>query len=247
MYKRQVFIGFSGEERGLIGSRYYVDNPVVPIESTVAMINFDMIGWLRDDALTIYGAGTSPDFREIIEAAGTDSGLDLKPIAAGFAGSDHLPFQQRQVPALFLHTGLTSTYHTPDDDYETLNMPGCVRVIDYSEDLIKELLKLEEAPTFAGAGSRPARRRTAYLGARINFSDEITGLYVEDVTDDSPASAAGLKTGDVIVASGDKALKTREDLLEMLQENRAGDELVLKVQRGDDTLEVMVTLGRTPR
>ncbi|MEC8433413.1 MAG: PDZ domain-containing protein, partial [Planctomycetota bacterium] len=130
---------------------------------------------------------------------------------------------------------------------ETLNMPGCVRVIDYSEDLIKELLKLEEAPTFAGAGSRPARRRTAYLGARINFSDEITGLYVEDVTDDSPASAAGLKTGDVIVASGDKALKTREDLLEMLQENRAGDELVLKVQRGDDTLEVMVTLGRTPR
>ena len=63
----------------------------------------------------------------------------------------------------------------------------------------------------------------------------------------SPASAAGLKTGDVIVASGDKVLKTREDLLEMLQENRAGDELVLKVQRGDDTLEVMVTLGRTPR
>ena len=245
--RRLVFIGFSGEERGLLGSRYYVDNPVVPIDSTVAMINFDMIGWLRDDALTIYGAGTSPDFREVIEAAGTDSGLDLKPISAGFAGSDHLPFQQRQVPALFLHTGLTSTYHTPDDDYETLNMPGCVRVIDYSEDLIKELLKLEEAPTFAGAGSRPPRPRTAYLGARINFSDEITGLYVEDVTDDSPASAAGLKTGDVIVANDDKALKTREDLLEMLQENKAGDELVLKVQRGDDTVEVKVTLGRTPR
>jgi hypothetical protein len=244
--RRLVFIGFSGEERGLLGSRYYVEHPVVPMESTVAMINFDMIGWLRDDVLTIYGAGTSPEFGAVIEAAGKETGLDLKPISAGFAGSDHLPFQQKQVPALFLHTGLTSTYHTPDDDYETLNMPGCVRVIDYSENLINELLSLDEAPTFANATRRPPRPRTAYLGARINFSDDITGLVVQEVTEDSPAAKAGLKTGDVITANGDDELKTREDLLSMLQENAAGDKLVLKVKRGEEVMEVEVTLSRPP-
>lgn len=245
--RRIVFIAFSAEERGLIGSAHYVENPTVPLEKIVAMVNFDMIGWLRDDALTIYGAATSPSFSAAIEAAGADSGLDLKPIDAGFAGSDHLPFMGKQIPAMFLHTGLTSTYHTPDDDFETINVEGAARVIDYSEKLIIELGKLEETPTFQAARPREPRRRLAYLGARIDFSEDAGGLLVSEVTEDSPAAAAGLQTGDVVVSIGETELKTREDLIGVLRAGRAGETVSATIKRDGQEMTVEITYGQTPR
>ena len=120
-----MFVAFSGEERGLLGSAYYVDNPLYPMENTVAMINYDMIGRLRNDKLTIFGTGTAEMFDGALEKANeTDSPLDLDKQASPFAGSDHMAFIRKEVPVMFLHTGLTDIYHTPEDDYETLNIDG---------------------------------------------------------------------------------------------------------------------------
>lgn len=245
--RRIVFIAFSAEERGLIGSAHYVENPTVPLEKIVAMVNFDMIGWLREDALTIYGAASSPSFTPVIEAAGVDTGLDLKPIDAGFAGSDHLPFVSKQIPAMFLHTGLTSTYHTPDDDFESINVEGAVRVIDYSEKLVKGLCDLEETPTFQAARPREPRRRLAYLGARIDFSEDAGGLLVSEVTEDSPAAKAGLQTGDIVLSIGDAELKTREDLIAALRAGRAGETVSAKIKRDGQEMTLEFTYGETPR
>lgn len=245
--RRMVFIAFSAEERGLIGSTHFVANPTVPIENIVAMVNFDMIGWLRNDALTVYGVGSSPNFETMVKEVGTDTGLDLKPVAGGFAGSDHLPFISKQIPAVFMHTGLNATYHTPDDDFETIDVEGASRVIDYSEKLIQRLVDLEERPPFQAAAPSQGRRRMAYLGARIDFAEDVMGLKVAEVTEESPASRAGLAVGDVVVAIADKELKTREDLIALLQEKKAGDVVTVKLRRGEEEISVEVTLERTPR
>ncbi|MCA9105619.1 MAG: M20/M25/M40 family metallo-hydrolase [Planctomycetales bacterium] len=245
--RRIVFIAFSGEERGLVGSAHYVAHPSIPLGNIVAMVNFDMIGWLRNDALTIYGAASGSSFSEVIEAASGDTGLDLKPIDSGFAGSDHLPFVSKEIPALFLHTGLTDTYHTPDDDFETINVEGAVRVIDYSENLLWELANLEERPTFQAARPREPRRRLAYLGARINFSEDVKGLLVDEVTEDSPAAAAGLQTGDIVLAIGERELKTREDLIAALREGNTGDTVTIKIMRDGEEQSLEATYGRAPR
>jgi len=210
-------------------------------------VNFDMIGWLRNDALTVYGVGSSPNFETMVKEVGTDTGLDLKPVAGGFAGSDHLPFIGKQIPAVFMHTGLNATYHTPDNDFETIDVEGASRVIDYSEKLIQRLVDLEERPPFQAAAPSQGRRRMAYLGARIDFAEDVMGLKVAEVTEESPASRAGLAVGDVVVAIADKELKTREDLIALLQEKKAGDVVTVKLRRGEEEISVEVTLERTPR
>lgn len=245
--RRLVFIAFSGEERGLIGSTYYVENPTVPLDKVIAMINYDMIGWLRNDALTIYGVASGVGLADVVAKAGEGTGLDLKPVDSGFAGSDHLPFVNRQIPALFLHTGLNATYHTPDDDYETINVEGAVRVIDYSEKLIDAIASLEERPAFQAAAPRGQRRRMAYLGARIDFSEDVQGLAVAEVTEGSPAETAGLKPGDIVLAIDGKELKTREELIEVLQAGQADQEVEIRIRRDGEEQAVKATYGRPPR
>ena len=127
--RRLVFICFSAEEMGLLGAKHYVKEPLFPLEDTVAMVNFDMIGWLRDDKLTVFNWNSCAEFAPILENANQAMKLDLVKPVSGFAGSDHLPFLQYKMPVMFMHTGLTSTYHTPEDDFETLDCDGALKVI----------------------------------------------------------------------------------------------------------------------
>lgn len=242
--RRLVFIAFSAEERGLLGAYHYVENPLYPLATTVAMINFDMIGWLRNDKLTIYGTGTSSVFDPVAEQANTDAQLQLDKIAAGFAGSDHLPFQQKGVPAVFFHTGLTPTYHTPDDTTESIDMAGAVRVIDYTEKFIDQLLLTEKIEFQATGGAR--RSRPAYLGAQMDF-ENITeqGLTIREVTEDSPAAQAGLKPGDIIAQMDDKSIRSREDMTAFLSDKQPADKVTIKIIRDgqEESLEVILGQG----
>lgn len=245
--RRLVFIGFSGEERGLLGSNFYVRNPIYPLESTVAMVNFDMIGWLRNDNLTIYGTGTSNAWDGCLEKANEQMGLDLNKIAAGFAGSDHLPFSQNNVPAIFIHTGLTPTYHTPDDDTSTLDLPNAVRVVDYSEAVVKEMLEVDEFG-FTEAQARRPRRRPAYLGTQLDFENTTEqGLTVTEVTEESPAAEAGLMSGDILSKMDDQEIQSRDDVISFLGSKRPGDEVTIIVIREGESVELKVTLGRSGR
>ncbi|MCA9083757.1 MAG: M20/M25/M40 family metallo-hydrolase [Planctomycetaceae bacterium] len=247
--RRVVFICFSGEERGLLGSRHYVDHPVIPLEKTVAMLNYDMIGTLRNNQVEVNGVGTAAEFRAIVEAADEASPLDIKVVENPFAGSDHLPFFQKEIPVMFCFTGVTPRYHTPDDDFEAINVEGVVSVIDYTEHLLRGIAALPKPPTFqpVSRSSRP-RRSIPYLGVvpNIGADDGIDGIPLQSIRPDSPASSAGLAVGDVLLQANDTPLDGFSDLITFLGTVNAGQTVSFKVKRGEDTVSLNVKLG-TPR
>ncbi|MFO1002849.1 MAG: M20/M25/M40 family metallo-hydrolase [Planctomycetaceae bacterium] len=249
--RRMVFICFSGEERGLIGSNHYVKHPAFPLENTVAMLNFDMIGNLRKNRVEVNGVGTATEFEAIVHKADEVTPIDITIVPGAFAGSDHLPFYQKNIPVMFCFTGMTDIYHTPDDDYSTLNIEGAVTVIDYSEQLLRGIDALETRPTFAEGSRgnrRPAVARTPFLGIQPNITASgDDGIVIRGVRPDSPASTAGLQTGDVVTTINDEDVKGYQTLVEKLTDSKAGDVLKLKVKRGQETLDVDVTLGEARR
>jgi len=246
--RRMIFIGFSGEERGLVGSQYYVNNPTVPLKSMAAMLNFDMIGNLRNNSANLGGTGTGTGLQEVAEAAAAAVPVDVRISPSTGGGSDHLRFAMKGVPVLFCNTGLTELYHTPEDDAETLNMEGAVKVVDFCVELLKGVVSLEEKPKFQTMRSRRTNRRRGYMGFRsAPDSSEAGGLVVQEVTKDSPAEKGGLKVGDVITRLADKEIKSLQDVLELLGKKRSGNEIEVQVKRDGETVKFKVTLGRPPR
>ncbi len=245
--RRLVFIAFSAEEKGLIGSRYYIEHPLFPLEDTVAMFNFDMIGQMRGDALHVYGARSADEFPALIDQAIDDAGLALKPVARIMANGDHFGFYQRGIPAFHFFTGLTEQYHTPDDDFETLNIKGVVRAIDYCERLLERVVELPARPSFRKA--TPPKRGpggVAYLGITPDYAGEADGVTVSAVAVDSPAHKAGVQPGDRIVQFGDASVVSMQNLLDGLKSNKAGDMVTVVVQRGEEKISCSVKLGSPP-
>ena len=240
--RRMVFICFTAEEMGLLGAQHYVKEPLFDLEKTSVMVNFDMIGWLREDKLTVYNATSAKEFEKILDDANEgmgDAKLDIIK-GAGFAGSDHLPFFQKQIPVMFLHTGLTSTYHTPEDDFETIDCAGALKVIDYSEKLLDELDGAEGKLTFQGGGGGRRRTSRVRLGVQLD-DDHEKGVEITNVVDDSLADKAGLKTGDVITSVNDTTTQARRELVGQLRAND-GKKITVKFLRGDDEKEVEIEL-----
>ncbi len=244
--RRMIFIGFSGEERGLVGSQFYVNNPTVPLESMAAMLNFDMIGNLRNNSANLGGTGTGTGLQEVAEAAAAAVPVDVRISPSTGGGSDHLRFAMKGVPVLFCNTGLTDLYHTPEDDAETLNMEGAVKVVDFCVELLKGVVAMDEKPKFQTLRSRRTNRRRGYMGFRT-ATDSTEGLVVQEVTKDSPAEKGGLKVGDVITKLADQEIKSLQDVLELLGKKRPGNEIEVEVKRDGETVKFKVTLGRPPR
>lgn len=248
--RRMIFICFSGEERGLLGSNYYVKHPVVPLEDTVAMINFDMIGNLKNNLVEVNGVGSATEFRDIAIAADKATPINITIIDNAFAGSDHLPFYQKGIPVMFCFTGMTSIYHTPDDDFNTLNIEGAVSVIDYSEQLLRGVDGLAKAPTFVSAQPRNRRAavRSPYLGIQPDLAASgADGIVIRSVREESPAEAAGLQTGDIIVQVGETKVEGYQTLIETLIASKPGDVLKLTFKRGAEEMQAEVTLEEPRR
>lgn len=243
--RRLVFVCFSAEEMGLLGARHYVDNPIFPLEKTVAMINFDMIGWLRDKNVTVFNWNSSPEFRPVLDKVNETYDLKLTLPESAFAGSDHLPFFQRQIPVMFFHTGLTDTYHTPEDDFETIDPDGALTVIEYTEGVVDGLANLEKAPTFAGRGAsnratRPSSQPRIRLGAILDDEHE-KGVAIDTVQDGSLAAKAGFQKGDVITEFAGKAVTRRREIVMALR-REAGKKVTIKFLRGEEAKSVDVEL-----
>jgi hypothetical protein len=242
---RMVFICFSAEERGLIGSNYYVRHPAYPLDNTVFMLNFDMIGNLRNNRVEVNGVGSAAEFEKLVREADDASPLDVTVVENPFGGSDHLPFYQRKIPVMFCFTGLTSTYHTPDDDYAGLNIEGTVSVIDYSEQLLRAVDAMDARPTYREVSrtrTRPAR--IPFLGIAPELSDfDGEGVLVRTVREESPAKAAGIQVGDILLKVGDRKLESYQNLIEILTGSKAGDQLKVVLKRGEVEIETVVELG----
>jgi hypothetical protein len=236
--RRLVFIAFTAEEMGLLGAKHYVDNPIYPLDKTIAMVNFDMIGWLRENRLTLYNWDTSPQFDAVFETANEGLGFDLNKPTNRFGGSDHLPFNAKQIPNMFIHTGTNAVYHTPEDDFEAIDCEGAVKVIDYSENVVRQLADMSEAPEYGRA--EPRRTRRFRLGVLVDDQDE--QVTIEGITPESTAEAAGLQKGDVIIAIGDDEIKSRRHVTRAILKY-TGKTVKFKIKRDDTEMSLNVPLN----
>lgn len=250
--RRVVFILFSAEERGLLGSQHYVDNPLFPLKNTVAMVNFDMVGRLNEaNDLTVYGTGTSPTFEAIVDGLGKSAGFNIKKIRDGSGPSDHQSFYFKDMPVLFFFTGTHRDYHRPSDDADTINISGMGRIANYTELVLLELLRRPQRPEFVKV-ARPTTNSPgrvalrAYLGSIPDYDDAGKGVKLSGVQKDSPAEKGGLKGGDVVIKMAGKPVGTIQDYMESLSTKKAGDEIEVVVKREGKDVTLKVTLGSRP-
>ncbi|HXJ92578.1 MAG TPA: M28 family peptidase [Terriglobia bacterium] len=246
-----VFVTFAGEELGLLGSSYYAEHPAMPMASTVAMINMDMVGRISGNRLYVGGTGTSPGFQKLVETANQSdpaAHFELSYSASGYGASDHTSFTVRSVPVLFFFSGLHSDYHKPSDTWEKINSVDGARVAELVADSANSIDQLDTKPEYVrvaepaspamggGGGYGP------YFGSIPDFGQEHGGVKFGDVRDGSPAAKAGFKAGDVLVQFGDAKIDNLYDFTYALRAHKPGDKVMVTVLRGGERVTREVTL-----
>jgi hypothetical protein len=248
--RRVVFAAFTGEERGLIGSARYCKEPPYPLEKTVAMLNMDMVGRLKDDKLTVQGCDTANQFKALVDELNESNyHFKLAHQSGGFGPSDHASFYGKKIPVIHFFTGLHGDYHRPSDDSEKINVSGLLRVAGLVSDMTSRIAALPERPTYrevkstshGGAASRGGTR--PYFGSIPDYSGDQPGLALSGVSKDGPADKAGLKAGDVIVKLGDTKITNIDDFDAALRTYKAGDKVPVVVKRDGKDVTLTVTLG----
>ncbi|MBI1916864.1 MAG: M28 family peptidase [Planctomycetes bacterium] len=254
--RRIVFITFSGEEMGLLGSIHYCKHPLFPLENTVAMVNLDMVGRARTDPKTgadkliVYGSDTAANFSELIDRVNKAHGLELKKVGTGsgdriFSASDHASFYDVKVPVYFFFTGDHEDYHRPSDRVERINVPGMRRVTDLTEDLVAQLAAADERPKYVKIKmSAPGPRYGSgpRLGIRPDYVDDQPGVLIGGVSDGLPAARAGLRKGDRIVEMNGKPIKNLEGYMFFLAGQKQGDTIDAGVLRDGKKIAVKIKL-----
>jgi Zn-dependent M28 family amino/carboxypeptidase len=248
-----IFIAFTGEEWGLIGSEYFVDHPPVPLKQIEAMVNMDMVGRVRGNLLFIGGMGTGARLESIVQSADAASPLIVKDIGKGGMGpSDHMSFALKHIPVLFLFSGLHPDYHRPTDDADKVNYDGIAEVVAFTKQVTDALAKSPRMEYVSTAdktspriGSTDAGGRRVTLGVVPDYTamDSTDGVHINGTTPGSPAEAAGLKEGDVVTRFGDKKIDDLMDLTNALRESKPGDKVKLKIKRDGGDVEVDATLA----
>lgn len=259
--RRIVFIAFSAEEVGLVGSAYYVRHPLFSLKNTSAMVNLDMVGRLRSDRLTVSGVGTATELNEMLTRLAEPYTFNLRKEASGYGPSDHASFFERGVPVLHFFTGLHADYHRPGDDVEKINFDGVRRIALLASDVVLELAQREEPVTrktsgddleqlllgdLFGEGEQQLPRRPV-LGVRIKDATEpVAGAQVLEVFEGTAAADAQLKVDDIIVGINGKKITSVKDVQTFVLASREGAEVKVEFRRGEIELEATTKL-KTPR
>lgn len=240
-----VFAAFSGEEEGLLGSAHYVKSPPVPIESTVAMLNMDMIGRMRDDKLVIGGMGTSPAWRTIVEESNRTRGLVLAYQDDGYGPSDHASFYARDLPVLFFFTGNHEDYHKPSDTHDKINVLSTQTIIALVRDIALRVANDDKRPQFTKATASDTRRASntfrVALGTVPDYSAQVDGMKLSGVRPDSPAEKAGMQAGDILVELAGRKITNVYDYTYVLQDLKPNQTVDAVVTRDGKRLELKVT------
>lgn len=244
-----IFANFSGEEMGLLGSQYFVEHSPVPVDSVVAMLNFDMVGRLRGDSLIVYGVATARELPALLDSANAGVGLHVRGIGDGFGASDHSSFFARGLPVLHFFTNIHEDYHRASDDASKINAAGAAKVVTLAERLVRRLDARDSRLTFVRAAPNAVANRgggsQVYLGSIPDMAAGATpGLRLTGVRAGSPADSAGLKSGDVVVELAGKPVTDLQSYSDALYANKPGDEITIVVVRGGERLTVSARLGR---
>jgi hypothetical protein len=248
-----LVVHFSGEELGLLGSQWFVEHSPVPADSMDAMLNFDMVGRLKQNRLIVYGLGTATELPALVDSANVAPKLDLVKQDDGFGPSDHSSFYAKGIPVLHFFTDLHEDYHRATDDVEKVNAPGEVRVVDLAERIVREiadrparLTPVRVAPKLVMSSQREGSN--VYLGTIPDMAASgVTGLRLTAVRAGSPADKGGLKAGDVIVLFGGREVRDLYTYSDALYAHHAGDEVEVVYLRGGTQHSTAVTLGVRPR
>ena len=236
-----LFLCFSGEELGLVGSKKFTDYPTIDLSKVSFMVNMDMIGRLNaEKKLIVGGVGTAPDFVPAVKSISTD--LSIKLDSSGIGPSDHTSFYLKNIPVLYLFTGQHSDYHKPSDDTELVNFTGQTKVLDVALQLIKTLdktSKLTFQETKSNESDTPRFKVT--LGIMPDYTFEGEGLRADGVTDGKAASKAGIQKGDIIIGMGDMEIKNMQDYMKGLAKFKKGDSTTVRVKRGTEEKKMDVT------
>ncbi len=235
-----LFIGFSGEEMGLLGSNYFCKNPTIDFNVANYMINMDMVGRLREDkTLSITGTGTAPIWNQVLNSS--NPGFKLVLGESGMGPSDHTSFYLQDIPALHFFTGQHEDYHKPSDDSEKLNYEGMKMIGDYVMAVISELdddPKLSFRPTKNESEEVP--RFKVGLGVMPDYLFDGEGMRIDGITEDRPASVAGLQKGDIVIQLGDSTVVDMMSYMRALSAFEEGNTAKVVVDRDGKKVEAEV-------
>ncbi|HEU0119180.1 MAG TPA: M28 family peptidase [Bryobacteraceae bacterium] len=251
-----LFMTFAGEELGLLGSSYYVNNPLLPIDKAVAMINMDMIGRIKDGRVYVGGSGTGANFGDLLKSLPSPDGLQFDMSeTAGYGSSDHTSFTTKQVPVLFFFSGLHGDYHKPSDTWEKINSKSAAALLGYIGGALQHLATDLPRPQYvrvlppqsshgsgSGSGSGGGSGYGPQFGSIPDFAEPPTGVRFADVREGTPAAKAGLKAGDILVRFDGKKVQNLMDFTVLLRQKKAGDEVEVEVLRDGQTVTAKVLL-----
>ena len=234
-----LFIGFSAEELGLNGSKYFVENPTISLNTVNYMINMDMVGRMNDSTktITVGGYGTSPSWQSMIAAVKKKT-FTIKFDSSGTGPSDHTSFYRKDIPVLFFFTGLHTDYHKPSDDADKINYVGMSQIVRF----IQEMIQNDKTPNklvFTKTREQQTSTSTRFsvsMGIMPDYSYGGTGVRVDGVSDNRPAKKAGIVGGDVVKQLGDYKTSSVEAYMQALSKFKKGDKTTAVVLRGEKEL-----------
>lgn len=236
-----LFMAFSAEEAGLIGSKHFLQNPTLKLADLHCMLNMDMIGRLKDStqALIIGGVGTSPVWIPLVKTL--NPGFSLTFDTAGMGPSDHASFYLKDIPVLHFFSGTHSDYHKPSDDVDKINFPGQVRIVNYIKTIADSLASIDQIPFQKTKTSE--KKVSAFkvtMGIMADYAFPGPGVKVDGVSPGKPAEKAGLKAGDLITDLGGFPCTDIYAYMEILGKFKKGDKAAVKIKRGAETIQADV-------
>ena len=243
-----VFVLFDAEEEGALGSAWYANHPAVSMDSTLAMVNLDMVGRLQANRrLLALGALSAAEWRPLLDSVNAPYRFDVHASGDGWGASDQASFFAKKRPVIFLFTDVHADYHRASDTWDKINADGMAEIASFAADIVKRLdartgpLTFVDAappaPVASGTGARPS------LGTIPDMASEPGGVLLQGVRAGSAAETAGMRAGDVLVGMGEYTIANLADFQNALSHFKAGDHVDVRVRRGDQTLTLPVTLG----
>jgi len=247
--RSMIFVAFTAEESGLLGSKYFVKHCPVDLKKITAMINLDMIGRLQADSgsLMISGTGTSAEAMDIIQRHANHLPFRLKFSPEGYGASDHSSFYVEDIPVFFFTTGAHDDYHTPFDDAEKLNFQGQQSILAFIADIVKDIASRDKALSFREAGPKGSqqgyRRFKVTLGILPDFAGNNNhGLRVDGVKKEGPAEKGGMMKGDVITAMNGKSVGNIYEYMDRLKTLEHGQTVIVDILRQGEKMVLLIQL-----
>jgi len=247
-----LFLAFAGEEIGLLGSSHWVEQPTLPLENAVAMLNFDMVGRIQDSRLFVGGLGTAEEFEPLVARVASQSSLRIDSARRASSSSDHTSFAAKKIPVLFFFSGLHSDYHKPGDTADKINGAEAVELLGIARGVVDELRTAPDRPVFAASAPIPSPGGSGgggygpWFGSVPDFGEVPNGVRFADVRAGSPASKAGLEAGDILTHWNGDPVQNLHDFTFFLGGSEAGETVSVKVLRDGKELAAEVTLAERP-